>query len=95
MSTQIESVAEAAVEQVEVPVAVVSPVVDQSLIDQLVGGARAQGVAIDGEDGLLSQLTKLLVESALEGELSAHLGMTNTSGPRRAMPGTGRGRRPC
>lgn len=38
------------------------------------GGARAQGVAIDGEGGLLAQLTTLVVESALEGELTAHLG---------------------
>ena len=38
------------------------------------GDARAQGVAIDGEGGLLAQLTKLVVESALEGEMTAHLG---------------------
>ncbi|GAB3276519.1 IS256 family transposase [Sinomonas notoginsengisoli] len=38
------------------------------------GDAQRQGLAIDGEGGLLAQLTKLVVESALEGELTAHLG---------------------
>ena len=74
MSTQLESVAEAAVEEVQMTTTVVSPVVDRGLVEQLVGGARAQGLAIDGEGGLLAQLTKLVVESALEGELTAHLG---------------------
>ncbi|NYI68239.1 transposase-like protein [Spelaeicoccus albus] len=61
-------------EEVQVPTTDISPVVDQSLVAQLVGEARAQGVAIDGEGGLLALLTKLVVESALEGELTAHLG---------------------
>jgi len=52
----------------------VAPVVDRELIAQLVGEARGQGVSIDGEGGLLSQLTKLVVESALEGEITDHLG---------------------
>jgi transposase-like protein len=43
-------------------------------VAQLVGGAQAQGLSIDGENGLLAQLTKLVLESALEGELTAHLG---------------------
>lgn len=75
MSTKLEAVAEAPVEE-EVLVSMTqgSPVVDRSLIEQLVGGARARGVSIDGEGGLLAQLTKLVVESALEGELTAHLG---------------------
>ncbi|WP_344301343.1 IS256 family transposase, partial [Sinomonas flava] len=47
---------------------------DRALIAQLVGDAQRQGLAIDGEGGLLAQLTKLVVESALEGELTAHLG---------------------
>lgn len=48
--------------------------VDKTLVAQLIGDAQAQGVSIDGEGGLLAQLTKLVVESALEGELTAHLG---------------------
>ena len=44
------------------------------MIAQLVGQAQASGLDIDGENGLLAQLTKLVVESALEGEITAHLG---------------------
>ena len=33
-------------------------------------------MALAGEGGLLAQLTKRLVESALEGELTGHLGYT-------------------
>lgn len=51
-----------------------APVVDKGLIAQLVGDARAAGTAIDGEGGLLAQLTKLVVESGLECEMTAHLG---------------------
>lgn len=47
---------------------------DPKLIDQLVGQAREQGLAIDGENGLLAALTKRVVESALEGEITDHLG---------------------
>ena len=47
---------------------------DQQLIDQLVGEARARGPKLAGEGGLLQQLTKRLLESALDGELTDHLG---------------------
>lgn len=56
------------------PKAEPGPVVDKTLIAQLVGDAHGRGVAIDGEGGLLAELTRLVVESALEGELTAHLG---------------------
>ena len=48
--------------------------VDEQLIAQLAGRARAGGLALTGEGGLLAQLTKRLVESALEGEITGHLG---------------------
>lgn len=48
--------------------------VDPKLVAQLVGQARENGIAIDGENGLLAELTKLVVESALEGEITDHLG---------------------
>jgi transposase-like protein len=48
--------------------------VDEQLIAQLAGRARAGGLALTGEDGLLAQMTKRLVESALEGEITDHLG---------------------
>ena len=47
---------------------------DQQLIDQLVGRARAGGLRLTGEGGVLQQLTKRLLESALEGEITDHLG---------------------
>ena len=48
--------------------------VDEQLIRQLADRARAEGLQLTGEGGLLSRLTKSLVESALEGELDDHLG---------------------
>jgi putative transposase len=48
--------------------------VDEQLIARLTGKAREAGLALTGEGGLLAQLTKRLVESALDGELTDHLG---------------------
>ena len=47
---------------------------DEQLIDQLANRARAGGLQLAGEGGLLQQLTRRLLESALEGELTDHLG---------------------
>jgi transposase-like protein len=38
------------------------------------GRAQAEGLQLTGEGGLLQQLTKRLPESALEGEITDHLG---------------------
>jgi transposase-like protein len=51
-----------------------SDAVDEQLAAQLVAQARSQGISLVGPDGLLQQLTKLVLEGALEGELSDHLG---------------------
>ncbi|KOU22545.1 IS256 family transposase [Streptomyces sp. WM6368] len=51
-----------------------SKVVDDQLIDELVSRAQADGLQLTGEGGLLQQLTKRLLESALEGEITDHLG---------------------
>jgi transposase-like protein len=48
--------------------------VEQKLIDQLVEQARSEGLQLTGEGGLLQQLTKAVLESALEGEITDHLG---------------------
>jgi transposase-like protein len=48
--------------------------VDEQLISQLAERARAQGLQLTGESGLLARLTKTVIESALEGELDDHLG---------------------
>lgn len=47
--------------------------VDDQLIDELVGRAQAEGLQLTGE-GRFQQLTKRLLESALEGEITDHLG---------------------
>lgn len=49
-------------------------VVDDKLIEELVGRAQAEGLQLTGEGGLLQQLTERLLESALEGEITDHLG---------------------
>jgi putative transposase len=48
--------------------------VDEQLVRQLTERARADGLKLTGEGGLLQRLTKLVVESSLEGELDDHLG---------------------
>jgi transposase-like protein len=48
--------------------------VDAELVGQLVAQAREQGLQLSGEGGLLQQLTKIVLESALEGEITDHLG---------------------
>ncbi|WP_244257273.1 IS256 family transposase [Kitasatospora cineracea] len=47
---------------------------DEQLIGQLVDRAHAGGIRLTGEGGLLQQLTKRVLESALEGEITDHLG---------------------
>jgi hypothetical protein len=44
------------------------------LAEDLVAQAREEGVQLVGEGGLLTGLTKAVVETALEGEISGHLG---------------------
>jgi putative transposase len=48
--------------------------VDERLVRQLAEHARTEGLQLVGEGGLLGRLTKRVVESALEGEMDAHLG---------------------
>jgi putative transposase len=53
-----------------------TPLVDQQLVAELVARAGAEGVSLTGEGGLLQQLTKLVLEASLEGEMDSHLGYT-------------------
>src|SRR6185436_16296506 len=46
----------------------------EDLAEQLVAAARSQGIALTGPGGLLSGLTKQVLETALETELTEHLG---------------------
>jgi putative transposase len=48
--------------------------VEEQLAAQLVARARSEGLSLVGQDGLLGKLTKLVLESALEGEMTDHLG---------------------
>jgi transposase-like protein len=50
------------------------PLVDEALADELLGRAQAQGAELLGPDGLLSQVTKAVLERALGEELTHHLG---------------------
>jgi transposase-like protein len=47
---------------------------DEQLVRELTERARAGGLKLTGQDGLLGQLTKVVIEGALEGELDDHLG---------------------
>ena len=48
--------------------------VDDGLVAELVARAQASGVKLPGEGGLLAELARKVLESALEGELTGHLG---------------------
>jgi transposase-like protein len=47
---------------------------DDDTIGKLVDRARAEGVSLTGPGGVLGELTKRVLESALEGEMEDHLG---------------------
>src|SRR5262249_35477910 len=51
-----------------------APLIDEQLADQLLGKAQAEGVELLGPDGLLSQVTKAVLEGALAEEVTGHLG---------------------
>src|SRR3954463_7141755 len=43
-------------------------------IDALIKDAKSSGTPLDGIDGLLNQMTKAVIERALQAELTDHLG---------------------
>ena len=47
---------------------------EQGVAEQLVAQARAKGVELVGPGGLLTRLTKTVLETALEAEMTEHLG---------------------
>ena len=69
MTDTIDDVAAAAQQEPVVPA-----LDEQGVAEQLVRQARAKGIELVGPDGLLSQLTKRVLEAALEAEMSDHLG---------------------
>ena len=50
------------------------PSAEQLAAEELVRQARVQGLSLTGPDGLLKQLTKTVLETALHQELTEHLG---------------------
>jgi hypothetical protein len=70
------------------------PELPDELIDELLAGARTPE-QVTGPDGLLQQLTKRLVERAMDAELTDHLGYERGAAPPggAATPATARRRR--
>jgi len=54
--------------------AAVSPLVSEDVLDELMARVDAEGAELLGPDGLLSQVTKAVLERALAEELTDHLG---------------------
>ena len=50
------------------------PTAEQKLAEELVARAREQGVSLTGPEGLLKQLTRTVLETALGQEMTEHLG---------------------
>src|ERR1700761_6544981 len=55
------------------------PTAEQRAAEELVRRAREQGLSLTGPDGLLKQLTKAVLETALDQELTEHLGHEKNS----------------
>src|SRR3982751_1304943 len=55
----------------------------EGLAEQLLAAAKAQGVALTGPGGLLTGLTRQVLQTALEAEITEHLGHEHggTPGP--------------
>ena len=50
------------------------PTAEEKVAEELVRRAREQGLSLTGPDGLLKQLTKTVLETALNQEITEHLG---------------------
>ena len=50
------------------------PSAEAQVAEELVRRAREQGLSLTGPDGLLKQLTKTVLETALNEEMTEHLG---------------------
>ncbi|SCK09673.1 Transposase (or an inactivated derivative) [Streptomyces sp. WMMB 322] len=72
--TDVVNGAEAAVKPSEPAARAGTGAVDEQLVGMLVDRARAEGLQLTGEGGLLQQLTKRVLVSSLEGEMTDHLG---------------------
>ncbi|GHJ38522.1 hypothetical protein Sm713_41310 [Streptomyces sp. TS71-3] len=66
---------------------------DAQLIAMLVDRARSEGLRLSGEGGLLQQLTKWVLDFALEGEIADHLGYEKHEPPGRSSGNSRNGTR--
>jgi putative transposase len=62
------------------------PTAEQRAAEELVARAREQGLSLTGPDGLLKELTKTVLETALDQEMTEHLGHEKNG---QLVPGTG------
>ena len=74
--------------------AAVPGLIDEELADQLLGKAQAEGVELLGPDGLLSQVTKAVLERALAEEMTGHLGYEKHDPAGRGSGNSGNGSTP-
>src|SRR4051812_50153959 len=58
----------------------------EGLAEQLLAAAKAQGVALTGPGGLLTGLTRQVLQTALEAELTEHLGHEHGGTPAGGKP---------
>ena len=93
MSDAAVSAADPAEEPVE-DGALAAPVIDQELARRLVEEARTKGVSLVGPGGLLGGLTKQVLETSLEVEMSEHLGYDRHAAEGRNSGNSRNGRRP-
>jgi putative transposase len=68
--------------------------ISQELARQLAEQAKAEGLSLTGPGGLLNQVAKVVLESALEGEMDAHLGYARHDPAGRDGGNSRNGRRP-
>jgi len=69
------------------------PTAEERAAEEMVARAREQGLSLTGPDGLLKQLTKTVLETALNQELTEHLGHESTVSRQRETCATAPGPR--
>ncbi|BCJ32288.1 IS256 family transposase [Actinocatenispora sera] len=72
--SELESVAEDSAGQAAVPAAASGAGLDVRIVRELIERARAEGVSLVGEGGLLQQVIRTVLQTALEAEMAEHLG---------------------
>ena len=75
MTEKMDSTASAAVKMERAPGrALAGKIATSDLADELMERARTEGTSLVGPDGLLADLTKRVLESMLQAELTEHVG---------------------